>query len=158
MEAFCLSCEEKEFHQYKNWTSKDLIFEPQIKMNITLKGCFSLPRYSTRKVLDLTFYQNSTENFQRFRVDIKPKIDQDVYGILLLTKDQVFVDEIFYNTHITKEYAHGSTLTGKKKPNQTGKLALKKATTPKAGVFTSRTPTLAILQNSEDGMESKKYR
>ncbi|CAC5393451.1 MXD [Mytilus coruscus] len=155
MQAFRHICEEMGFHLYKNWTSKDLVFKPQNKINITLKGCFSLPRFSTRKRLDLTFLPYSSENFTRFEVEIKPKIDQDVYGILLLTKDQEIVDEIMFNTQRTKEYSHGSSFKGKKKPDQKTGLPVKK-TVSRGKSFVNRKPTSSICQYSENDFLTEK--
>lgn len=46
---FCHIREKEGFYIYKNGTSRDLDLKPQIRINITLKGCFILPRYLTKK-------------------------------------------------------------------------------------------------------------
>ncbi|XP_052079490.1 uncharacterized protein LOC127717739 isoform X11 [Mytilus californianus] len=154
MKAFCQSCEEKGFQLFKNWISKDLVFKPQIKIAITLKGCFKMPRFSSRKRLDMTFLPNSTENFTRFVVEIKPKMDQDVYGIMLLTKDQEFVDEIIYNTLTNKEYENASSLRKNTARQRTQRSDQR--TSAKGKSFIDRQPTLAVRQFSEDDFLTEK--
>ncbi|CAC5393449.1 unnamed protein product [Mytilus coruscus] len=119
MQAFCRNCEERGYRLFKNWISKDFVFKPQIKINIALKGCFSLPRFSARRRLDLTFLPNSSENFTRFVVEIKHKIDQDAYGILLLTKDKEIIDEISYNAHASLSIRRNTTDLGLVRPELT---------------------------------------
>ncbi|XP_052079491.1 uncharacterized protein LOC127717739 isoform X12 [Mytilus californianus] len=154
MQAFCLNCEERGFQLFKNWISKDLVFKPQIKIAISLKGCFSMPRFSSRKRLDMTFLPNSTENFTRFVVEIKPKMDQDVYGILLLTKDQEFLDEIIYNTLTNKEYANASLSRKNTDRQRTQRSDQRTATKGKS--FIDRQPTLPVRQFSEDDFLTEK--
>ncbi|CAC5393452.1 ANK [Mytilus coruscus] len=157
MQAFCHSCEDRGFHLFKNWISKDLVFKPQIKIDITLKGCFTLPRFTSRKRLDLTFLPNSAENFTRFVVEIKHKIDQDVYGILLLTKDQEIVDEISYNTLSTKEYANASVLKGRNTPDRRARTArLEQMTSMKGTSYINRQLTLSVRKCSEDDFLTEK--
>ncbi|XP_071150635.1 uncharacterized protein [Mytilus edulis] len=110
MQAFCQNCEERGYRLFKNWISKDLVLKPQIKIDIALKGCFSLPRFVARRRLDLTFLPNSSENFTRFVVEVKHRIDQDAYGILLLTKDKEIIDEISYNTHASLSINRRNTM------------------------------------------------
>ncbi|XP_063412417.1 uncharacterized protein LOC134695146 [Mytilus trossulus] len=153
MQAFCQNCEERGFQLFKNWISKDLVFKPQIKISINLKGCFSMPRFSSRKRLDMTFLPNSTENFTRFVVEIKPKMDQDVYGILLLTKDQEFLDEIIYNTLLNKEYANASS---SRKPIDRQRSQRSDLRTTKGKSFIDRQPTVPVRQFSEDDFLSEK--
>ncbi|VDI25647.1 Hypothetical predicted protein [Mytilus galloprovincialis] len=153
MQAFCQNCEERGFQLFKNWISKDLVFKPQIKISINLKGCFSMPRFSSRKRLDMTFLPNSTENFTRFVVEIKPKMDQDVYGILLLTKDQEFLDEIIYNTLLNKEYANASS---SRKPIDRHKSQWSDQRMSKGKSFIDRQPTVPVRQFSEDDFLSEK--
>ncbi|XP_052079481.1 uncharacterized protein LOC127717739 isoform X5 [Mytilus californianus] len=157
MQAFCHSCEDRGFHLFKNWISKDLVFKPQIKIDITLKGCFTLPRFTSRKRLDLTFLPNSAENFTRFVVEIKHKIDQDVYGILLLTKDQEIVDEISYNTLSTKEYTNASLLKGRNTPDRRARTARPdQMTSTKGASYINRQPTLSVRKCSEDDFLTEK--
>ena len=110
-----------------------------------------MPRFSSRKRLDMTFLPNSTENFTRFVVEIKPKMDQDVYGILLLTKDQEFLDEIIYNTLLNKEYANASS---SRKPIDRHKSQWSDQRMSKGKSFIDRQPTVPVRQFSEDGMEN----
>lgn len=152
---FCHIREKEGFYIYKNGTSRDLDLKPQIRINITLKGCFILPRYLTKKRYDLIFLPKFEDFHTRFVVEIKRKIDQDVYGIFVLTKNHEIVDEICFNTRHIKEYAHGSSVKGKSKPDQKIGLSAKRTTTPREISFSSRTPTLAICHNIEDGMENK---
>ncbi|VDH97925.1 Hypothetical predicted protein [Mytilus galloprovincialis] len=154
MQAFCQNCEERGFQLFKNWISKDLIFKPQIKISINLKGCFSMPRFSSRKRLDMTFLPNSTENFTRFVVEIKPKMDQDVYGILLLTKDQEFLDEIIYNTLLNKEYANASS--SRKPIDRQRSQRSDQRTFNKGKSFVDRQPTVPVRPFSEDDFLTEK--
>ncbi|CAC5393448.1 unnamed protein product [Mytilus coruscus] len=113
-----------------------------------------MPRFSSRKRLDMTFLPNSTENFTRFVVEIKPKMDQDVYGILLLTKDQEFLDEIVYNTLLNKEYANAS-LSRKNTDRQRTQRSDQRTST-KGKSFIDRQPTLPVRQFSEDDFLTEK--
>lgn len=152
MQSFCHTCEEMGFRLYKNWTSRDLELKPQTKINIKLKGSFIWPRCMTRKRLDLTFLQNSTGNFTRFRVDIKPKIDQHVCGILVLTKGTDVVDEIFYDPQNAKEYTHVSSFKGRRTPDQGTGQPVKK-TVSRGKSFICRKPTSTGCQYSENGIK-----
>lgn len=109
-----------------------------------------MPRFSSRKRLDMTFLPNSTENFTRFVVEIKPKMDQDVYGILLLTKDQEFLDEIIYNTLLNKEYANASS--SRKPLDRQRSQRSDQRTFNKGKSFVDRQPTVPVRPFSEDGM------
>ncbi|XP_071148813.1 uncharacterized protein [Mytilus edulis] len=154
MQTFCQNCEERGFQLFKNWISKDLVFKPQIKISINLKGCFSMPRFSSRKRLDMTFLPNSTENFTRFVVEIKPKMDQDVYGILLLTKDQEFLDEIIYNTLLNKEYANASS--SRKPIDRQRSQRSDQRSFNKGKSFVDRQPTVPVRPFSEDDFLTEK--
>lgn len=131
MQDFCNNCEEMGFQLFKNWISKDFSFKPQTKINIALRGFFTLPQFTTRKKLDMIFLPNSAQNFTRFRVEIKPKMDRDAYGLLVLTEDQVLLDEICYNPIITKGNRPGTQAKGRNattgsnpKTNMKGKFPL----------------------------------